>query len=99
MREHFGARGRKVAEWAIDRVGRELIGVGLMAMHDGNRGFARRCYRASIRYRPLELKTYVRLAWAVLPASIARMLSPMLAPGLRRSLSGPPFHGLPGRPQ
>ena len=90
-REHFGARGRKIAEWAIDRNANELASVGLMAMHDGNPGFARRCYRASIRYRPLRLKTYFRLGWAMLPAEVSRWLSPMLAPRLRRSLAGPPF--------
>jgi glycosyltransferase involved in cell wall biosynthesis len=95
--EHFGARGRKIAAWAIDNVARELIGVGLMAMHQGNRAFARRCYLASIRRRPLILKTYCRLAWAMLPAKAARTLSPMFPPGLRRSLSGPPV--LEERPQ
>ena len=90
-REHFGARGRKIAAWAIDRNANELASVGLMAMHEGNSGFARRCYRASIRYRPLRLKTYFRLGWAMLPAEVSRWLSPMLAPRLRRSLAGPPF--------
>ena len=89
-REHFGARGNKIAEWAIDRTANELVTVGLMAMHDGNPGFARRCYRASIRYRPRMLKTYLRFAWAMLPARISQAVSPMLAPGMRRSLSGPP---------
>jgi hypothetical protein len=36
------------------------------------------------------LKTYFRLGWAMLPAKVAGMLSPMLPQGLRRSLSGPP---------
>jgi glycosyltransferase involved in cell wall biosynthesis len=90
-REHFGARGRKIAAWAIDRNANELASVGLMAMHEGNPRFARRCYRASLRYRPLRLKTYFRLGWAMLPAEVSRWLSPMLAPRLRRSLAGPPF--------
>jgi glycosyltransferase involved in cell wall biosynthesis len=88
--EHFGARGYKIAEWAADRNANELASVGLMAMHDGNPRFARRCYRASIRYRPLRLKTYFRLGWAMLPAEVSRWLSPMLARRLRRSLAGPP---------
>ena len=88
--EHFGARGRKLAALAIDSVARELIGVGLMAMYEGDRTLARRCYRASIRYNPRMLKTYFRLGWAMLPAKVAEMLSPMLPHGLRRSLSGPP---------
>jgi glycosyltransferase involved in cell wall biosynthesis len=90
-REHFGARGHKISDWAIDRTANELVTVGLMAMHDGNPGLARRCYRASIRYRPLMLKTYLRFGWATLPVKISQALSRMLAPGVRRSLSGPPF--------
>jgi hypothetical protein len=62
-----------------------------MAMHDGNPELARRCYRASIRYRPLMFKTYLRLGWATLPVKISQAISPMLAPEMRRSLSGPPF--------
>jgi glycosyltransferase involved in cell wall biosynthesis len=90
-REHFGARGRKIAEWAIDRIANELVTVGLMAMHDGNPGFARRCYCASIRYRPLMFKTYLRLGWAMLPLEVSRWLSLILAPRLRQSLAGPPL--------
>ena len=98
-REHFGARGRKIADWAIERTAEELVTVGLMAMHDGNREFARRCYRASIRYRPLMFKTYLRFGWAMLPAKISQAISPMLAPAMRRSLSGPPFSMLQDRAQ
>jgi len=98
-REHFGARARKFETWAADSIASDLVGVGLMAMYNGNRGFARRCYRASIRYRPLMLKTYVRFAWAILPMKLSERISRMLAPGLRRSLSGPPVTALQDRPQ
>jgi hypothetical protein len=91
MLERFGARARSLADYAIDSIADEQVTMGMMAMHEGDRRFARRCYLRSIRNRPLKLKTYVRLAWAILPAGVARVLSPMLAPGLRRSLSGPPF--------
>jgi len=97
VHQHFGVRGRKLVEWAIDYVAKNLVAVGLKAMHEGNREFARQCYLSSIRKRPLVLKTYVRLAWAVLPASVTEMLSSMLPPQLQRSLSGPPFHGLQDR--
>ena len=97
VQQHFGVRGRKLAEWAIDYVAKNLVATGLKAMHEGNRELARRCYVSSIRKRPLVLKTYVRLAWTVLPPSVTEMLSPMLPPQLRRSLSGPPFHGLEDR--
>jgi hypothetical protein len=56
-----------------------------------DRGYARRCYLSAIRNRPAELKTYARLAWALLPASVTRVLSPMFSPRLRRGLSGPPL--------
>jgi len=90
LHERFGARARSLADYAIDSIAHEQVTMGMMAMHEGDRRFARRCYLRSIRNRPLKLKTYVRLAWAILPAGVARVLSPMLAPGLRRSLSGPP---------
>ena len=93
-REHFGTRGAKIAEWAIDRTANELVTVGLMAMHYGNPWFARRCYRSSLRHRPLMLKTYFRLGWAMLPAKMSQTLSRMLAPGLLRRLAGPPFSQL-----
>jgi hypothetical protein len=45
------------------------------------------------------LKTYFRLGWAMLPAQVEQWLSPMLAPRLRRSLTGPPVQELADRPQ
>jgi glycosyltransferase involved in cell wall biosynthesis len=90
MRERFGARGRELANAAAEVAGGWLVMLGMMAMHQGDRGYARRCYRASLRHRPLMLKTYFRLAWSMLPAKVARTLSAMLSPEMRRSLSGPP---------
>ena len=91
MRERFGARGRELADFVAGGAARELVMLGMKAMHEGDRAYARRCYLSSMRHRPSELRTYFRLAWAALPASITQMLSLMLTPGLRRSLSGPPF--------
>ena len=91
MRERFGARGRILAAIAIDRAAAEQVSLGMMAMQAGDRGYARRCYLSAIRNRPAELKTYARLAWALLPASVTRVLSPMFSPRLRRGLSGPPL--------
>ena len=42
--------------------------------------------------------SYLRLGWATLPATLSRRISPLLAPGLRRSLSGPPFTALQDSP-
>ena len=89
--ERYGARGRKLADFALDSTAREQAMLGMMAMHQGDRQYARRCYISSIRNRPRKLKTYLRLAWALLPVRVAETLSAMLSPRLRRSLSGPPF--------
>jgi glycosyltransferase involved in cell wall biosynthesis len=89
--ERYGARGRKLADFALDSTAREEAMLGMMAMHQGDRQYARRCYISSIRNRPRKLKTYLRLAWAILPVRVAETLSAMLSPRLRRSLSGPPF--------
>ncbi len=94
MRDRYGARGRPLGRLAIDTVGSGLVSLGLMAMHEGNRSLAIRYYRESFRYRPLDLKTYVRMAWAALPAGIAGKFIGLLTPRLQRSLSGPPFHVL-----
>ncbi len=98
MLERFGTRGHVLADVAIDTTARELVMLGMMAMHEGDRIYARRCYLSSIRNRPLKPKTYVRLGWALLPASVAKVLAPVLSPRLRQSLSGPPFSGLEDRP-
>jgi len=90
IRQQFGARGGLLVEDSIDRKARELVTLGMMAMHKGNRGFARRCYLSAIRIRPAETKTYFRLLWAALPESVARALSPMLSSRIRQSVSGPP---------
>jgi glycosyltransferase involved in cell wall biosynthesis len=90
VRQQFGARGDMLVEDSIDRKARELVTLGMMAMHEGNRGLARRCYRSAIRSRPATMKTYFRLLWAVLPQRLARVLSPMLSSRLRQSVSGPP---------
>jgi glycosyltransferase involved in cell wall biosynthesis len=91
MRDRFGARGRALAGHVLDGAAHELVMMGMMSMHEGDREYARRCYLTSIRYRPLNLKTYARLAWAAMPASVAQPVSAMLSASLLRSLSGPPF--------
>ena len=97
MVERFGDRGRPLAGIAMDRAASEQVSLGMLAIHEGDRAYARRCYLSSIRRRPLMLKTYLRLGWALLPESLARALSPMFSPRLLRGLSGPPL--LDERPQ
>jgi len=45
----------------------ELEAAAAIAMRKGDRAFARRCYFAAIRTRPFKLKTWLRLAWRMLP--------------------------------
>ena len=99
IRDRYGARGRVLTEQSTKMAGRELVGMGLMAIHHGDRALARRCYLASLEHNPLDLRTYVRLGWTMLPAGIADSLTTMLTPRLRRSLAGPPFHILRDRAQ
>jgi glycosyltransferase involved in cell wall biosynthesis len=89
--ERFGDRGRKLANTAIDEMAHELVMLAMMAMRRGDRAYARRCYMSSIRYRPLRVKTYMRLAWALAPSAFTQVLSPVLPRRLRRSLEGPPM--------
>ncbi|HYL58455.1 MAG TPA: hypothetical protein VEU51_06255, partial [Candidatus Acidoferrales bacterium] len=90
---------RKLADVAIDTTARELAMLGVAMMREGDPRYARRCYRASLRHRPLTLKTYLRLGWAMLPSKIEQRLSPILAPRLRRGLTGRPIQRLADRPQ
>ena len=80
------------ATWAVVSIGREMVTVGLMAMHDGNSEFALRCYRESIRYSPLRS----RLIYGT--DAQASRISPLPMPRLRRLQSGPPFATLQDRP-
>jgi glycosyltransferase involved in cell wall biosynthesis len=98
VRDRYGARGRALVRLATDTVGSGLVSLGLMAIHEGDRALAIQYYRESIRYRPLDLKTYVRMSWAMLPVGIADRFIGFLTPRMRRSLSGPPFHVLFNRP-
>ena len=91
MRERFGVRGHGLAGKVVDGAAQELAMMGMKAMHEGDRGYARKCYIASLRHRRLWLKTWFRLGWATLPRAVSHRISPVLPPGLRRSLSGPPF--------
>ena len=91
LRDRFGANTRSLADYAIDSIAEEQVTMGLAAMREGDRSLARRYYLDSLRSRPMKMKTYVRLAWALLPPRIARIISSMLSPRLRRGLSGPRF--------
>jgi glycosyltransferase involved in cell wall biosynthesis len=92
--QRFGPRGRALVRQSHLTQSLGLVSLGLMSVHDGDMEFARRCYLRSLRLRPFDLKTYMRLAWAALPATITGRISSVLSPRIKRGLTGPPFHVL-----
>ena len=66
-----------------------LVSVGLTAMLDYDRHFARRCYRLALRYDPFNAKTYLRIAWTYLPERVGRAVSAALPLRIQRAISGP----------
>jgi glycosyltransferase involved in cell wall biosynthesis len=89
VRERYGDRAARL-QIAIRRATAGLlISVGLTAMLDYDRIFARRCYRRSLHYDRFNAKTYVRIAWTYLPERVARAISTALPPRFKRAVSGP----------
>ncbi|MGH7949768.1 MAG: glycosyltransferase family 2 protein [Candidatus Binataceae bacterium] len=55
----------------------------------GEVGAARSCYREILRIRPLDPRAYVRLAWTLLPAAIAKSILTLLPSRYARALPRP----------
>jgi hypothetical protein len=91
IRHRLSTETRLLADLAIDTIADEQVTMGLDAMREGDRILARRRYLDSIRKRPLNFKTYIRLSWAFLPSGVTGIISAILPSRLRRSLSGPRF--------
>ena len=89
VRERFGDRATRLLAAIRRATAGLLVSVGLTAMLDYDRIFARRCYRLALRYDPFNAKTYVRLAWTYLPERVARTISAALPPRIQRAVSGP----------
>ncbi len=59
-----------------ERAPRSILGyIGLRALREGNRALARRAFARAIRFDPLRIKNYLRLARTLLPNAMARALS------------------------
>jgi glycosyltransferase involved in cell wall biosynthesis len=67
-----------------------LLLFAMLAMHDGDRAFARRSYLSVLRHNPCYPKTYARLLWTFIPIRMSRPLSRLLPDRYRRALNGPP---------
>jgi len=89
VRERFGDRASRLMAAIRRATAGVLVSVGLTAMLDYDRAFARRCYRLALRYDRFNPKTYVRLAWTYLPERAARTISAKLPPRLQRAVCGP----------
>jgi glycosyltransferase involved in cell wall biosynthesis len=89
VRERFGDRAVRLIGAIRRATAGLLVSVGLTAMLDDDRAFARRCYRLALHYDRFNAKTYVRLAWTYLPERIARTISAALPPRLQRAVCGP----------
>jgi hypothetical protein len=66
-----------------------LVSIGLTAMTQGDRQFAREAYKTAALYRPHDLKNYLRLAWTYLPEEMARAASTLFPSKIRRAIAGP----------
>jgi hypothetical protein len=89
VRERYGERASRLLSAIRRATAGLLISVGLTAMLDYDRLFARRCYRLALHYDPFDAKTYVRIAWTFLPVRVARTISAALPPRIQRAVSGP----------
>jgi len=89
VRERFGNRAIRLTGAVRRATAALLVSVGLTAMLDCDRDFARRCYRLALRYDRFDSKTYVRLAWTYLPERAARTISAKLPQRLQRAVCGP----------
>jgi len=93
VRERFGDRAVRLIGEIRHATARLLVSVGLTAMLDGDRLFARHCYWFALRYESLNAKTYVRIAWTLLPESLARLLTVAMPESVARRLRGPAYGG------
>lgn len=91
VRKRYGNRARRLVA-AIHKATEDLmVSVGLTAMVEGERGFARRAYLHALRYGPLNPRTYFRVGWTCLPESAARAIATFLPDRLQRAVCGPAF--------
>ncbi|HMD04387.1 MAG TPA: glycosyltransferase, partial [Candidatus Binatus sp.] len=89
VRERFGDRAMRLTGAIRRATAGLLVSVGLTAMLDYDRAFARRCYLLALHYDRFNAKTYLRLAWTYLPERAARTISARLPPRLQRAVCGP----------
>jgi glycosyltransferase involved in cell wall biosynthesis len=96
IREHFGARGKRLIRDSVATQAGGLVAIGLYAAHKSDFALARRCYLMSFEYVSWAPKTWLRLLWTFLPEPVARLVIGYLPIRARRAFAGPPFDALEG---
>jgi glycosyltransferase involved in cell wall biosynthesis len=89
VRGRFGDRAVRLIAAIRRATAGVLVSVGLTAMLDYDRVFARRCYGLALHYDPFNAKTYLRIGWTYLPERVARTISARLPSRIQRAVSGP----------
>jgi glycosyltransferase involved in cell wall biosynthesis len=74
IRSRYGARADGLVKNFIRHRVRMIANAGVVEMSRGNMAGARRCFIRVLRYDPLYLKSYTRIARTYLPAPIRRAL-------------------------
>ena len=91
VRERYGSRAAALLGSIRASKAKVLDTAGLAAIHRGEGKLARRLYAASLQCRPLQIRPWIRLAWALAPTSARRNFAPVLPRRIARSLEGPPY--------
>jgi glycosyltransferase involved in cell wall biosynthesis len=74
IRARYGTRGEGIVKDFIRHRVRMIANAGVIEMSKGNMEGARRCFIRVLRYDPLYLKSYTRIARTYLPGPIRRAL-------------------------
>jgi glycosyltransferase involved in cell wall biosynthesis len=90
VRREYGRRARGLISNHRTKQAEMLTVAGMLAINQGNARFARDCYLEALKRRPLWLKLPFRLAWTLVPSSLARPIAAVLPRRIARALCGPP---------
>jgi len=90
VRREYGRRARGLVGNYRARQAGMLTVAGMLAINHGNARLARDCYLEALKRRPLQLKLPIRLAWTLIPPSLARPIAAVLPARIARALCGPP---------
>ena len=90
VRREYGRRARGLISNHRAKQVEMLTVAGMLAINQGKARFARDCYLEALKRRPLQLKLPFRLAWTLVPSSLAGPIAAVLPRRIARALCGPP---------